>query len=195
MTSWTIALSSVDGQLDWKEQYERALDGFSKNGFFVLFDGRQIEALDEEIVIGAGAEVRFLCMEREVAQLKRELKNLVVLGAAGGEEIPELVTAMRERQDRIRRLETDLALARRTPELVAEATAKMKAAIKARLEGIREALAADPTGSRDVYKLLFPEGLTFTPSEADGRQVFEITGTAKVQEIVTCVVTPPGTSQ
>ena len=47
-------------QLDWKAQCDKALDGFGCNGFFVLFEGRQLESLDEEIVIGPGAEVRFI---------------------------------------------------------------------------------------------------------------------------------------
>lgn len=46
--------------LDWNEQHRRACGGFEKNEFFVLLDGRQLESLDEEIVIGPESEARFI---------------------------------------------------------------------------------------------------------------------------------------
>lgn len=130
--------------------------------------------------------------EQEITRLRKELRNLIQLGAAGGEEIPELAAALRDRQDRIRSLENDLAVSRRTPELVAEATARMERAIRDHLAAVRATLEADPGGAREIYRRLLPEGLKFRPTEVDGKQVYEITGTIKVRECVTCVVTPPG---
>ncbi len=47
-------------QLDWKEQFDKAIEGFASNGFFMVLDDRQLELLDEELVIGPSTEVRFI---------------------------------------------------------------------------------------------------------------------------------------
>jgi hypothetical protein len=46
--------------LDWREQYERALDAFAGNGFILLVDERQVESLDEEIDLRHDSSVTFL---------------------------------------------------------------------------------------------------------------------------------------
>ena len=47
-------------QLDPREQVRIALEAFERNGFFVLFDDRQLESLDEEVVLGADNDVAFI---------------------------------------------------------------------------------------------------------------------------------------
>lgn len=47
-------------QLNWKNQYEKALEAFDKNGFFVIVDGHQVEKLDEVIPLRETSEVHFL---------------------------------------------------------------------------------------------------------------------------------------
>lgn len=47
-------------QINWEAQYERALQAFENNGFFVLVDDKQVESLDEEIQIHPGMTVSFL---------------------------------------------------------------------------------------------------------------------------------------
>jgi hypothetical protein len=46
--------------IDWKKQYEKALDAFEANRFLLLINDRQAESLDEEIVIEPGTCVSFL---------------------------------------------------------------------------------------------------------------------------------------
>jgi hypothetical protein len=46
--------------LDWEQQFERALEGFERNGFFVTIDDRQAESLDQEFVIGPATKVSFV---------------------------------------------------------------------------------------------------------------------------------------
>ena len=46
--------------VDWKQQFEKACDAFSRNGFFILIDDRQAESLDEVIELRAGTEVSFV---------------------------------------------------------------------------------------------------------------------------------------
>ena len=47
-------------RIDWEEQYERAVEAFVKNGFFILVGNRQVESLDEEITIRVDTEVSFI---------------------------------------------------------------------------------------------------------------------------------------
>lgn len=46
--------------IDWETQLGRALDGFERNGFFVIIDDKQAESLDEEFVIGPKTKVSFV---------------------------------------------------------------------------------------------------------------------------------------
>jgi hypothetical protein len=47
-------------QIEWKPQFEKAIDAFEHNGFFILIDDRQAESLDQEFVIGRGTVVSFV---------------------------------------------------------------------------------------------------------------------------------------
>ena len=49
-----------DRDIDWEAQLARAIDAFSRNGFFILVDDRQAETLDETIVISASTQVSFV---------------------------------------------------------------------------------------------------------------------------------------
>jgi hypothetical protein len=46
--------------IDWKRQYDRALEAFEKKQVLVLMDDRQAESLDEEVVVGPKTTVTFL---------------------------------------------------------------------------------------------------------------------------------------
>jgi hypothetical protein len=50
----------ADRLIDWERQAEVAVEAFEKQRFFVFVDGRQVEALDDEVALGADTEVRFL---------------------------------------------------------------------------------------------------------------------------------------
>ncbi|MGH7223846.1 MAG: hypothetical protein ACRELF_11495 [Gemmataceae bacterium] len=47
-------------RLDWKRQFERAIEAFESNGILILVNDRQAEALDEEFVIESQMSVTFL---------------------------------------------------------------------------------------------------------------------------------------
>lgn len=47
-------------QLNWENQYEKALEAFKHNGFFVIIDGQQVETLDEVLPLRETSEVHFL---------------------------------------------------------------------------------------------------------------------------------------
>jgi hypothetical protein len=46
--------------LDWKAQFDKALDAFEHNGFLVLIDSTQAESLDQQFTVGAGTQVSFV---------------------------------------------------------------------------------------------------------------------------------------
>ena len=49
-----------DRDIDWEAQFARAIDAFGQNGFFILVDDRQAEALDEAIDISPSTQVSFV---------------------------------------------------------------------------------------------------------------------------------------
>jgi hypothetical protein len=46
--------------LDWKQQFERAVEGFENDRILILINDRQAESLDEEFTIESGTSVTFL---------------------------------------------------------------------------------------------------------------------------------------
>jgi hypothetical protein len=46
--------------IEWKEQYQLAIDMFERNGFFILIDNKQAESLDQEFTIAPDTEVSFV---------------------------------------------------------------------------------------------------------------------------------------
>ena len=47
-------------KIDWQEQYNRALEAFGRNGFFVLVGDKQAENLDQEFEVKVDTEVSFV---------------------------------------------------------------------------------------------------------------------------------------
>lgn len=47
-------------EIDWKQQFEHALQAFRQNGFLVLIDDQQAESLDQEFTISATSTVSFV---------------------------------------------------------------------------------------------------------------------------------------
>jgi hypothetical protein len=47
-------------KIDWQEQYQKALEAFERNGFFVLVGNRQAESLDQQFEVKVDTEVSFV---------------------------------------------------------------------------------------------------------------------------------------
>jgi hypothetical protein len=47
-------------QIDWKQQFDKASDAFTRNGFFILIDDKQAESLDETITLRHDTRVSFV---------------------------------------------------------------------------------------------------------------------------------------
>ncbi len=46
--------------IEWRPQFDQALEAFDRNGYLVLIDDCQAESLDQEFVIGPGSLVSFV---------------------------------------------------------------------------------------------------------------------------------------
>jgi hypothetical protein len=46
--------------IDWQRQADVAVEAFVKQAFFVFVDGKQVDALDDEVSLHTDCEVRFL---------------------------------------------------------------------------------------------------------------------------------------
>jgi hypothetical protein len=46
--------------IDWKKQYEKAIEGFESNQVLILIDDCQAESLEQDFTIGPGTAVTFL---------------------------------------------------------------------------------------------------------------------------------------
>ncbi len=120
-------------------------------------------------------------LETELHRLRAEQRTLASAIATAGDAIPELLTELRTRNDRIRTLDIDLASARRTPAMVDEILAAAEVSARRKLQELRAALA-NPGDAREVYEALFlPEGLVFKEEisrENPDRRVWAISATA-----------------
>ena len=47
-------------RVDWERQADRAVEAFSRNGFFVLVDDRQVTELDRPLELTADSDIRFV---------------------------------------------------------------------------------------------------------------------------------------
>ena len=47
-------------KIDWNEQFERALESFGRNGFFILIGDEQAEHLDQEFEVKVDTEISFV---------------------------------------------------------------------------------------------------------------------------------------
>ena len=47
-------------EIDWKQQFDKACEAFTRNGFFILIDDRQAESLDQTITLRHDTKVSFV---------------------------------------------------------------------------------------------------------------------------------------
>ena len=47
-------------EIQWKSQFDKAVESFDHNGFLILIDDKQAESLDQEFVIEHGTQISFV---------------------------------------------------------------------------------------------------------------------------------------
>jgi hypothetical protein len=136
-------------------------------------------------------------LEAELRTARTEQKRLAK-AVALADDVPELVSELKQRTQRIAHLETAIHSAKRTPAELLALTEQIEETVRAKLQDLRNALA-EQTDLREVFLTLFPNGLTFTADRSpDGaRQVWRITGEASFGSLMgpsgpDCVATPTG---
>ncbi len=97
----------------------------------------------------------------ELADVRREHRNLVRTAAALDADDPELLGELRQRRDRIVQIEKAIEAAERQPSEGAAMLADMETALRDGLEDLREVLDGDAAGTQELYRALFPGGLRF----------------------------------
>jgi hypothetical protein len=107
------------------------------------------------------------------------------------DEIPKLMTELKQRMNRTKSLETQIAAARRTPAELAALTDQVETSVKERLADVRAALA-DRRDLRELLLGLFPRGLLFSPARTpdNSRAVWKLSGPA-VYKVLSRRI-PPG---
>lgn len=118
-------------------------------------------------------------IDDELKRMRSEQRNLAAAVATGGDAIPELVAELRKRNERIRLLESDLAAAKRTPQMACEMLEKASSAVREQLSRFRDSLAESREDVREVFHEVFQEGLQFVEEvDEKGRRVWAIVGWA-----------------
>ena len=121
-------------------------------------------------------------LEAELRQVKAEQKKLTK-AVALADDVPELVTELRERATRARNLEVRIAAIRRAPDELRGIVDRAEATVRERLGDVRTALI-DRADLRAIFLRLFPEGIRFHPARVEGVQVWEIEGSVHLGRLV-----------
>lgn len=124
-----------------------------------------------------------LPQEQELAQLRKEQSNFVK-AISLGDEIPELVAAMKHRRGRIDELDAAILRCRNRPTSAEAITTEVERTARAALNELQTTLtrADTPDGQeslRTIYEALFPAGLVFDAAEKRNRRIWRISSILK----------------
>jgi site-specific DNA recombinase len=149
------------------EEVEGALVDFIQKEFLsgAVLENVLVEIRREVEAQMPKRDVDIAALEAELAEARAEQRKLA-RAVALADDIPELVSELRQRSARIQHLEVQGAAARQTPEEIAALIANVEATCRARLKDLRAALS-DPGDLRDVFLAFFPDGLVFTAESVD----------------------------
>ena len=123
-------------------------------------------------------------LEAELATVRAEQRRLAK-AVALADDVAELASELKKRNQLITNLNARIIAAKRTPDDVVALVSKIDTNARERLRDLRAALA-DRRDLREVFLALFPDGLTFTAARTpnESRQIWRITGTANLQSVI-----------
>lgn len=102
-------------------------------------------------------------LEAELAETRREHRNLLRLAATLDEDDLDVVREIKARRERIAQLERSLAVATRAPVEAAAMFAHAEQAVRDELADIAARLAEPGPKGRDFFRSLFPDGIVVEP--------------------------------
>ncbi len=123
-------------------------------------------------------------LERELQDMRVEQKRLAK-AVALADDVPELVTELRQRSARIQHLEAQIVATKKTPAELTKLVKHIETTSRTKLADLRAALANE-SDRREAFLALFPGGLTFASARTpDGkRQVWRIAGDIDLGSLV-----------
>jgi site-specific DNA recombinase len=137
----------------------------------------------------ADADRRREALRRRLAEMTQELERLAVAIARGG-EIPELLSAIAERQQQRQVIQDELARLDTFQRVNWADVKRAQQDVRVRLAGWRGLLHRQPDEARGILRELLVGRLAFTPRvDATGRW-YEITGQGSLGRLLTGVVSP-----
>src|SRR5262249_14124339 len=115
----------------------------------------------------------------------RAEKKRLARAVAMADDVPELVAELKQRSTRIQNLQAQILAAKRTPTELAALVEQIEGSARRKLRNLRATLA-DRRDLREVFLVLSPDGLQFTPARTpdDSRQVWKISGLASYGSLV-----------
>lgn len=134
-------------------------------------------------------------LEAELRDVRAEQKRLAK-AVALADDLPELVTELRQRNVRIQQIEARILTAKKTPDELAKLVKQIEISARTKLADLRAALT-DESDRRQLFLALFPDGLTFAPDRTpDGkRQIWRISGDIDLGSLIdptgTRIITTP----
>ena len=120
-------------------------------------------------------------LERELREVKAQQKRLTK-AVAMADDVPELVTELRDRAVRARALEVRIATIQRAPSELRALVDQAETIVRERLTNIRAAML-DGADLRAVFLRLFPGGIQFRPVRVGDRQVWRLEGAAAIGRV------------
>ena len=115
--------------------------------------------------------------------MRAEQKRLTK-AVAMADDVPELVTELRERATRAKNLEVRIATIKRAPAELRMMIDQAEAKVRERLGNVRAALL-DGSDLRQTPLRMFPEGLRFVPARVGDRQLWKIVGDVSIGQLAT----------
>ena len=101
------------------------------------------------------------------------------------DDVPELVSELRQRSTRIKHLEAQILATKQTPAELEKFLKQIERKSRSNLAELRTSLANE-SDRREAFLALFPDGLTFAPARTPGgeRQVWRIIGDVDLGSLV-----------
>jgi hypothetical protein len=102
-------------------------------------------------------------MESEVKKVRKEIENLVSAIAVGAGNVPPLIQAVAERQQKLSELEARLSVAKTAPEAISAELRRLEQEARAKLADFRAALFGSPIVALAFLRTILTGRLMFSP--------------------------------
>jgi site-specific DNA recombinase len=131
-------------------------------------------------------------LEREIRQLKAETQRLATALATTDEKPEAIVSAIAEREKRMRALQARLEALKTSPAVIGSELSVLEKDARRRLQDLRQLLGRNPEEARKAVGALLDGPLTFTPVETAEGKRYQIQGFVATGALFTTESVPNG---